>query len=187
MVVDCFPNYFLCTLISWAEREYTGVAIKATSRLNESEDTSRSRYGDAHHHQPDHQGPLTPPSNPIHPGTKHHKHLASAWPGCLIMSPFVLLTHVCSRPEHIPPPPSLSTHVGTAHISTQTAVQPTDIHLSQKGLSHTELTLSCTAQQRWDDTNKLLPWEWVVASHWGQWNKRLIKAIRQLLNLFNLI
>lgn len=118
------------------------------------------------------QRPLTPPSNPICPGSNLHKHLASAWPGCLIMSPFVLLTHVCSRPEHIPPPPSLSTHVGTACISTQTAIQPIDIHLSQKGLSHTELTLSCTAQQRWDDTNKLLPWEWVVASHWGQWNKR---------------
>ncbi|KAG7325105.1 hypothetical protein KOW79_011421 [Hemibagrus wyckioides] len=37
-------------------------------------------------------------------------------------------------PEHIPPPPSLSAHVGTVRISTQTAIQPIDIHLSQKGL-----------------------------------------------------
>lgn len=46
--------YFLPILISRADREYTRVTMKAISCLDESEDTSRSRYGDAHHHQPDH-------------------------------------------------------------------------------------------------------------------------------------
>lgn len=49
----CFPSYFPIP-ISRADREYTSVAIKATLCLDKSEDTSRNRYGDAHHHQPDH-------------------------------------------------------------------------------------------------------------------------------------
>lgn len=46
--------YFLPIRIARADREYTGIAIKGTACLYELEDTSGSRYGDAHHHQPDH-------------------------------------------------------------------------------------------------------------------------------------